>query len=496
MNTPTTLNRHSNNSNALMTKRRAGVLMHPTSLPGDAPLGQIGFEARRFLALLRDGGLSAWQMLPVGPTHQDASPYNSSSAFAGHPGMIDLFDFAQRHLGDAIAEDLIAQPAGLSQLHIVQSCLASVPALQAQRRQFEAQSPWLDDYALYCVIKRTQAEKAWYDWPTALKWRERHALDLIRTQQSDLLELLKLEQFLFFRQWQDLRTHAQECGIELIGDMPIYIAHDSADVWCAPELFRLDDDGMPTLVAGVPPDYFSKDGQRWGNPLYRWDVMEKDGYAWWRARFAHALNLFDTLRIDHFRGFVAGWEIPASEKTAVLGQWRDGPGLAFFHSLFGQEQTPPLIAEDLGIITDEVVQLRDALGLPGMKILQFAFCGDARNPYLPHWHTPNSVVYIGTHDNDTALGWFQSLSSAEQRHFLEYQGNPSEAMPRPLIRMALASVASLAILPMQDLLELDSNHRMNLPGTTENNWQWRFHWQQVPNDLTRRIREWNRLYAR
>jgi 4-alpha-glucanotransferase len=314
---------------------------------------------------------------------------------------------------------------------------------------------------------------------------------------ADELEQVRFEQYLFFRQWKALRGYANEREIRLFGDMPVFVAHDSAEVWANRELFALDESGQLQTAAGVPPDYFSSTGQYWGNPHYRWDRMAADGYAWWIQRMCSQLELFDWVRIDHFRGFAAFWEIPADAESAMEGRWVEGPGRAFFDALRAELGALPLVAEDLGIITEEVTGLRDELGLPGMKILQFAFDSDASNPYLPHNHGENFVVYTGTHDNNTTVGWWEEeLDAGLRERVRDYLGRPEEAMPWPLVRWALASVGRVAVFPFQDLLGLGAEHRMNQPGTTEGNWGWRFRWSQVPDDLAARLDHLNRLYGR
>lgn len=479
--------------------RRAGVLLHPTSLPGVGTSGTLGSEAYRFIDFLAEAGQKVWQVLPLGPTHEDLSPYQPLSALAGNPDLIStaqLGDWGlleshqeassreqrQRLLRTA-AEQLLHQPEGS-------------PLNTAWLRFGQAQRLWLDDYARFRILKRHHGESAWFDWPAPLRDRDEVALAELDREAAEELALIRAEQFFFYRQWMDLKRYANERGVALFGDMPIFVAHDSADVWSARELFDLDDDGHPTVVAGVPPDYFSATGQRWGNPLYDWTAMEKDGFGWWRDRMALLLKRYDLMRIDHFRGFEAYWEIPASEETAINGRWVKAPGEALFKVLQQSFDPLPIIAEDLGIITDEVLALRDGFALPGMKILQFAFSGTADNPYLSHNHEVNSVVFTGTHDNDTTLGWYRSLDDGVRGYIAEYMGSPAEAVPWSMIRAAYASVARLAMVPMQDLLELGSEARMNTPGTTEGNWRWRFDWEQIPATLTGRLHHLASLYQR
>jgi 4-alpha-glucanotransferase len=446
-------------------RRRAGVLLHPTSLPS----GTLGSDAHRFVDWLAESGFRVWQMLPIGPPGPDRSPYQADSAHAGNPGLISrepLIESGWLHAEDDAAGWLERAVAG---------CLASGNA--EDRIEFEAfkasKAHWLEDYARYRVIKSQQEGRPWWSWPEPLRRRDVDAMERLINESADGLEQVRVTQWFFERQWQALRVHARERGVKLFGDMPIFVAHDSAEVWQRPDLFTVDADGHPTEVAGVPPDYFSEAGQRWGNPLYRWDRMQEDGFGWWIERLHSELARFDWLRIDHFRGFAACWSIPADAATAVDGRWVETPGRALFAKLEEALGSLPLVAEDLGLITPDVVALREALGLPGMRILQFAFDGGSENPYLPFNHARGSVVYTGTHDNDTTLGWWQSLEASQKALVLEVLGHPSEAMPMPLIRTALQSVAALAMIPLQDLLGLDGAHRMNVPATTEGNWSWR-----------------------
>ncbi|MDH5435836.1 MAG: 4-alpha-glucanotransferase, partial [Gammaproteobacteria bacterium] len=356
---------------------------------------------------------------------------------------------------------------------------------------------WLDDFALYSTIRQLQKKKPWMQWPAELRDRDQSALNRIIKNQSGEIEQQKFVQFVFFKQWLEIRNYARQHGVQLFGDMPIFVAHDSADVWAHRSLFTIDAAGNAQFVAGVPPDYFSENGQRWGNPLYNWESMHEDNYEWWIQRIRTQLKLFDFIRIDHFRGFEACWQIPATAKTAIEGKWVKAPGKALLKSLYDAFGSLPLVAEDLGIITDEVIALRDEFGLPGMNILQFAFDGSAHNPYLPHNHIQNSVVYTGTHDNDTASGWYQTLSHEDKARINQYLGYDIEhSMPWSLIRCALASVARLAIIPMQDLLGLGSEGRMNTPSTTVNNWRWRFSWEQVPEDVSEKLNAMIHLYGR
>ncbi|HEY0720090.1 MAG TPA: 4-alpha-glucanotransferase [Gammaproteobacteria bacterium] len=484
---------------SFLRQRRAGVLLHPTSLPGPAANGDFGADAYRFVDLLVATGQRIWQVLPLGPTHSDLSPYQSLSAFAGNRHLISLHRLVEWGWIDA-EEVNIHDPLQLSRVMAHALAMFNKQAGEKERaewHEFCAKARgWLDDYALFCVLRQEAGMRPWSEWPEPLRWREPAALQVARLRHAEEIEAIRFEQFLFYRQWQQLKRYANEHGVQMFGDMPIFVAHDSSDVWSQPEGFQLDTSGKPTVVAGVPPDYFSPTGQRWGNPHYDWAWMEQDDFHWWRRRIAWHLQMFDMVRVDHFRGFEASWEIPADEATAINGHWVKAPGAALFNALLTEFGALPIVAEDLGIITPEVEALRTQFGLPGMRILHFAFDGGATNPYLPHNHTHNSVVYSGTHDNDTTLGWYHGLSQDRQHHILHYLGDPHEEMPWPLLRAALASVACLAIIPMQDLLGLGTEHRMNTPGTTQGNWCWRFQWEWLTNEMASRLAEMTRLYGR
>jgi 4-alpha-glucanotransferase len=483
-----------------LDRRRAGVLLHITSLPGPGPWGDLGAQARRFVDLLAASGLSVWQTLPVGPVNHDLSPYQSTSVHAGNPRLIGVDPLVE-------AGWLPAQLAGTARFTEQNKDEALCHAWAAfrergsagDRQAWEAfiaeRKHWLEDFVLFQVL-REELRAPWWEWPEALRGRDPKALAEARARMERNLDFLRFQQFLFFRQWHALKAYANERGVRLFGDMPIFVAHDSAEVWARQQLFYLDPKGMPTVVAGVPPDYFSATGQRWGNPLYRWDLMEANRFAFWVERMKTQIELFDLVRIDHFRGFESYWEIPASERYAIHGRWVKAPGDALFDRLHEVYDPLPLVAEDLGLITDEVSALRHKYGLPGMKILQFAFSGGADNPYLPFRHSMNTVVYTGTHDNDTTLGWYQGLDEGAREYIDEFLGRPGEPMPWAMVRVAFASRAHLAMVPMQDLLELDGTHRMNLPGTGEGNWRWRFDWSQVEAELAPRVRRLVELYGR
>ncbi|MGD8206527.1 MAG: 4-alpha-glucanotransferase [Thiohalocapsa sp.] len=487
-----------NSQSDSLDRRRAGVLLHLTSLPGSGPCGDLGWEAHHFVNFLADCGCTVWQMLPVGPTQGGDSPYQTSSAHAGSARLIGLDPLREWGWLDRLPDrglDHAERAAMLRRAYQGFQRLADAGVRAELDAFITEQAYWLEDYALFRAIHEERG-KPWWQWPKGLRGREKRALGQARRRLSGQLDYIRWEQFAFFRQWQALRRHAADHGVLLFGDMPIFVAHDSAEVWARPMDFDLNADGTLRVVAGVPPDYFSATGQRWGNPLYRWDRLAAEDYRFWVDRIRTQLSLFDIVRIDHFRGFDAYWEIPADEETAIHGTWVPADGDALFVRLERELGRLPLVAEDLGVITDEVTALRRKHRMPGMKILQFAFGGGPDNPYLPFRHGRDSVVYTGTHDNDTTLGWYRSLSDAERAHIDDYLGHSEEPMPWPLIRCALGSRANLAVVPMQDLLDLGGEHRMNLPGTSDGNWRWRFEWAQVDAELPERLSHLVRLYGR
>jgi len=489
-------------SAAVLDRRCAGVVLHPTSLPGPGDCGRLGREALAFAEFLSAAGFGLWQTLPLGPTHDDRSPYLAQSTHAGNPRLIDpeflvaagwLDGQDARAHGDRTA-------AQRSRLWTAARAGFEQRADTVARRDYAAFGQrcahWLDDYALYVALKAEHGQAAWLHWPAPVRDRAHSALDEARARLAGPIEAVRFEQFVFDRQWRQLRAHASARGVRMFGDLPIFVALDSADVWSRRELFDLGADGQPRTVAGVPPDYFSATGQLWGNPLYRWDRMRADRYRWWIERMATQLERFDLVRVDHFRGFESCWSVPAGAATAAAGHWEPGPGAEIFEAMRSHFGELPLVAEDLGVITPAVDALRTGFGFPGMKILQFAFDGDPGNPYLPHMHDREFVVYTGTHDNDTTLGWFDALDDAGRRRVVEYLGHPREPMPWPLVRCALASVARTAVVPLQDLLGLGAQHRMNVPGTGTGNWEWRFDWSQVDAGLAPRLRDLLALYGR
>ncbi len=491
--------------------RSSGILLHPTSLPGRFDIGDLGGEAYAFVDFLAAAGQSWWQILPLGPTGYGNSPYSAYSAFAGNPlliclerlvesGDLDLLDIEGVSMAEGEAHYGFVQSFKERLLHKASQRFWKTPTTkrhQAFDKFCREQAYWLNDYAIFQALRRHFKDASWHSWPAPIRNRTQSALHEYGTLLAEPIRHHKYVQFTFFEQWAVLKEYANQHGIGIIGDIPIFVAYDSADVWANPQLFHLDEEGQPTVVAGVPPDYFSKTGQRWGNPLYRWERMAEDGFSWWLARFRANLQLTDLVRIDHFRGFDASWNIDAEEPTAINGRWVAVPGAALFQRL-QQElgHNLPLIAEDLGVITPEVEALRNSFGLPGMKILQFAFGDDADNPYLPHNLTRDCVIYTGTHDNDTSLGWWQSLKKTEQDRVRNYLGHNGKDMPMDLIRLAMASVASLSIFPLQDVLSLDGSARMNIPGKPSDNWCWRFKPGALKKDSARQLAELVTLYGR
>jgi 4-alpha-glucanotransferase len=494
----------------MLTHRRSGILLHPTSLPGSQPIGSLGKEAFEFVDFLVEAGQSIWQILPLGPTGYGNCPYSCFSAFAGNPLMINLAQLTES--GDLKKTDLPAPCPTEDVANFASAQEKILPLLQLASENFKTttdsqrrsnfdnfcreQAYWLDDYSLYQAMRESQEYRPWQQWPEGFRQRDPAALERYGQQLQEQIYWHKYLQFVFFEQWSALKQYANQRGVLIFGDLPIFVAEDSADVWANQNYFYLDENGYSTLVAGVPPDYFSATGQRWGNPLYRWDMMAEDNYGWWQARFRWNFQLFDLLRVDHFRGFCACWAIPADHPTAEYGEWLAAPGAQLFNQLRTELGSLPIIAEDLGIITPDVIQLRDQFNFPGMKILQFAFDSGAENPYLPHNHVPDAVIYTGTHDNNTSLGWWNALDASGKQRIKDYLKNPCREMPWPLIGSALGSVSKLAILPMQDILSLPSTSKMNTPGTADGNWRWRMKKDAYNIDMTERLKNLSHLYGR
>jgi len=505
--------------------RCSGILLHPTSLPGRLGIGDLGPEAYRFADFLVGAGQRIWQVLPLGPTGYGDSPYQCFSAFAGNPLLVSLEKLVEE--GDLspsdLANDLPVFPN--HQVNFGWVVQHKLPLLERAARNFVARAsatrredfkvfcrenaPWLDNFALFMALKEAHGgEAVWNKWEPQVAARQPEALTHWEAVLSEPINTRKYVQYQFFKQWSELKTYCHARGIQMMGDIPIFVAHDSADVWAHPELFHLNADGNPSVQAGVPPDYFSATGQLWGNPLYRWEVMAETGYAWWIDRFRSTLKLVDIIRLDHFRGFEAYWEVPGSEKTAVNGRWVRAPGGQMLEAVQKTLGDLPIVAETLGVITPEVEALRDRFGFPGMGILQFAFGTDPQAPeFLPHNYSRHFVVYTGTHDNDTTIGWWTSSGvgdstrtaeniRAERDFTLRYLSTDGREMNWVFIRTILASVADTAIIPLQDLLGLDSKARMNLPGTSSGNWRWRFKAERLAPEIGQRLRELTVTYDR
>ncbi len=486
----------------LFERRCAGVLCHIASLPAseingksNANLvsGDLGQASHRFVDFLHDIGAAVWQTLPLNMPHADGSPYQCLSAHAGNPEFISL---------DILVEQGWLTAAEIKTTTRGKQCIINqayknfyVQADQHSQQDFtefcNEQAFWLDDFALFLALREHFNQTSWNLWPVEYKNRDAVILKSVQVLLAQEIGAIKFTQFLFFNQWLALRAYSSAKGVYLFGDIPIFVSYDSADVWAMPHLFKLDADKNMTVVAGVPPDYFCATGQRWGNPHYNWEAIQANGFAWWLGRMQTQNALFDMVRIDHFRGLEAAWEIPAADETAINGLWVQAPGYALLEAIKQRFPNMTLIAEDLGVITAEVNTLREKYALPGMKILQFAFGGQDDNPYLPHNTEANSVVYTGTHDNDTSLGWYNSIGEYErgnfERYFAGYLPKSTLDMPFSLIEMALVSTSQLAIIPMQDILELGTEHRMNTPGTTEGNWHWRFNWAQLSPKQQKKI---------
>ena len=500
-----------------LDERASGVLLHPTSLPGPHGNGDLGAEARGFAEQLASAGQRLWQMLPVGPAGLGNSPYSARSAFAGDPLLIDLDDLVERGLLPAAGAPRFPPGRvdyGAARAFRSARLRQAFESFRGRRRPdaFDAfrerEREWLADYALYSAIKDASGGAEWSEWDRELRLREQEALARARRNLSEGIELHEFAQWIFDEQWRRLKEHCERLGIALIGDVPIFVAYDSADVWAHPELFILDDERRPTVVAGTPPDFFSETGQRWGNPHYRWDAIARFGYRWWLDRFGAGLDRFDVLRLDHFIGYYRVWHVPAAEATALNGSWSPGPREELFEALLRERDDQPFNAEDLGLVTPEVRALRDRFHLPGMKLLQFAFGTDLQaHDFLPHNFPRRAVAYTGTHDNDTLVGWFEdpggkgklrsrAQARAERRAALAYLGKDGREIHWDAIRCLWASVAGIAIVPMQDVLGLGSEARMNTPGTDRGNWEWRMRPGAFSARLRRRLAELTRTYER
>lgn len=492
-------------------QRASGILLHPTSLPGEFGIGDLGTQAFEFVDFLARAGQTYWQILPLGPTGHGNSPYSAYSAFAGNTLLISPEKL--------VTDNLFAL-----------SDLEKVPVLDRNRVDFEkvrvwktellakafenfrasphlslnhefdyfcqVNSWWLDDYALFRVLKESTGQKPWFEWASPLKLRDKDAIQKISSQMSREISAEKFSQYLFFSQWLAVKQYANEKRIKIIGDIPIFVALDAADVWCNQSKFKLNKDGSPKVVAGVPPDYFSKTGQLWGNPIYDWDAMRLDNFGWWTARISFVLDTVDIVRLDHFIGFLRNWEVPGTEKTAEKGKWMDVPGHQLFSVLTQRLGELLMIAEDLGAMTPEVENLRDTFGLPGMRILQYAFGDDANNRDLPHNYIQNCVAYTGTHDNDTTVGWYKSAAKNVRTHCRKYLMSSGREIHWDMIRAIFASVADTAILPLQDVLGLNSKARMNTPATSSGNWQWRLNKEDLTDKAAEKLRDLAETYGR
>jgi 4-alpha-glucanotransferase len=495
----------------MSTSRKSGILLHPTSLPSRWGIGDLGASAYAFVDFLVAAGQQLWQVMPLGPTGYGDSPYQGFSAFAGNPLLISLDGL----LSDGLltAEDLAEAPTfaeamadygavipfklGLLRRSFERFNAGGTTGQRHDFANFRARTHgWLNDYTLFAALKQAHGGAEWSSWEPTIRRREPEAVDRWTRELYDELQFQAYLQFLFFGQWGRLKSYANRRGVQIIGDIPIFVAYDSADVWNNRAIFALDKEGRPTVVAGVPPDYFSVTGQLWGNPLYRWDALARQGYRWWIERFRATLTLVDIVRIDHFRGFAAYWEVPASEATAVNGRWVSGPGAALFDAVGAALVRLPIIAEDLGLITPDVEELRDQLGFPGMKVLQFAFGDGAADPYLPHNYRRHCVVYTGTHDNDTTAGWWETIAQHERSNVQLYLGRDGSDISWDFIRLALGSVAETTIIPLQDVLSLGSEARMNTPGRPSGNWSWRYTPELLSPQVTERLHRLTQLYGR
>lgn len=493
--------------------RKSGILLHPTSLPGKYGIGTIGQHAYSFIDFLVASGQKIWQTCPLGHTGFGDSPYQCFSAFAGNPLLINLEEFViegflnprDLTIDDQFNDESVDFGAVFNWKYplLRKACdLFIEKAGKSLKRQFERfiteENNWLHDYALFMALKDFNGGKAWHEWSDDFKLRNPDAInDFEEKYQSDII-FYKFIQFFFFKQWSQLKAYANQNYIEIIGDIPLYVAYDSAEAWANPELFLFDEDKKPTMVAGVPPDYFSETGQLWGNPIYNWEYMQDNHFEWWKSRIRASLKLADIIRIDHFRGLAAYWAVPYGSENAINGQWYPSPGRELFEALEYEFGKLPILAEDLGVITEDVTALRDMFELPGMKILQFAFDSDEDNSanFFPHVYDKNSVVYTGTHDNDTVIGWFDKAKDIDKKYALKYLNTTEKNLSLAFLRAAWSSTAVFAIAPMQDILGLDSKARMNTPGILGGNWQWRVTPEQLSSKVSDMLNELTKIYQR
>jgi 4-alpha-glucanotransferase len=492
-------------------ERSSGILLHPTSLPGPYGIGDLGPQAYQWVDFLEKTGTKLWQVLPLGPTGYGDSPYQCFSAFAGNPylispelllddgllGVDDLEDIPEFPMDRVDFGPVIRWKLDLLGRAFRNFSSSGSSNLQDEMLLFQEENKyWLPDFALYMALKEAHGGNPWSTWEKSLRVRTEPGLVKAKIRYHLAIQEQIFRQFIFFHQWGKLKQYANTKGIQIVGDIPIFVAHDSAEVWARPDLFYINQKGKPTVVAGVPPDYFSPTGQLWGNPLYRWDVHKAAQYDWWIERFRAVFKLVDIVRLDHFRGFAGYWEIPAREKTAIKGKWVGGPGIPFFKAIQKALTNLPIIAEDLGEITPDVVEMREYFKFPGMKILVFAFGDDATNEFLPHNFIRNCVVYTGTHDNDTSVGWYSRVDEAERDFARRYLGRSGTDIAWDLIRTAWSSVAVMAFAPMQDLLSLDNQARMNYPSRPSGNWSWRMQTGALTRSIENRLAEFNLIYRR
>lgn len=495
----------------MIMERKSGILLHPTCIPGPDGVGDLGPDCYRWIDFLAKSGCKLWQVLPLGPTGFGDSPYQCFSAFAGNPYLIsptllldqnllsrddiaDRPDFPEDHVDFGQAIEWKIKILDRAFVHFSKS--RSVKLKQAYETFCQAEADWLTDFSVFMAVKESQGGCSWDNWPEQLRQRDPAALEFFTSENHRVIEKHKFRQFLFAAQWAGVKDYAHQKGIQIIGDIPIFIAFDSADAWSHPDLFHLGKNGKPTVVAGVPPDYFSPTGQLWGNPLYKWNVHKNTGYSWWIKRFASVLKNVDIVRLDHFRGFAGYWEIPANMPTAEIGRWVKGPGKDFMNAVQNAFKNLPIIAEDLGVITQDVVVLRDSFHLPGMKILQFAFSSTPEDPFLPHNYPVNCVAYTGTHDNDTTWGWYETAPESEKDFCRRYLARSGEDIAWDLIRAVWSSPAAFALSTLQDFLDLGTEARMNYPGRPSGNWDWRYRPINLTEELSQRIKELNYLYSR
>ena len=491
-----------------MTRTRsAGILLPIASLPGPYGIGDLGCTSHDFLDTLRESSQRWWQILPLGPS-PDGNPYVAQSSWAGSPFLISLEALVEA--GDLTHEDLATAQVSegstidyeaIARTRRILLRKAGETFLSRGNRALledfaRKEATWLDEWALFAAIREVQDARPWWQWPEELRQREPKALETFRTRYENEILQQKYLQFRFFEQWDALRKAAEKADVGLIGDLPIYCARDSADVWAHPQGFKLDSDGHPTVVSGVPPDFFAEDGQRWGTPVYDWETHRKEGFRWWLSRLRGSLRLVHRLRIDHFRAFESYWEIPADAESAKEGEWVEGPGDTFFAAVKDEFGDAPFIAEDLGIITEKVTELRKRWELPGMRVLQFAFASDASNEHLPFHHDPQSVVYTGTHDNDTTVGWYASATEEERDYFRRLTATDGGFCHYHMMRLAYASVADLAVIPAQDVLGLDARSRINTPGTIEGNWRWKLMRGQFDRNAVEMLKELTWTFGR